>query len=74
MNQNQQPLSRVNVHEVLEKMQSKKELYEFLILDCQAYLPRIDSINVYFLKSIIRGEKDVSFLELHLYSTSNEPA
>ncbi len=44
------PLKRVNIHEVQEKFRSKKELYEFLTLDCQAYLPKVDSVNVYFFK------------------------
>ena len=41
-------------------MKSKKELYNFLLQDCQAYLPPMDSTNVYFLKQIMRGAKEVS--------------
>jgi hypothetical protein len=52
MNPNaQQPqLARVNVHELMERFRSKKELYDFLSQDCKAYLPKIDSTNVYFYK------------------------
>jgi hypothetical protein len=43
----------------MEKFQSKKELYNFLALDCEAYLPKLDTINTFFLKQVIRGEKEV---------------
>ena len=63
MNPNaQQPqLARVNVHESMEHFRSKKELYDFLCQDCKAYMPKIDSTNVYFYKQVARGTKDVSF-------------
>ena len=41
-------------------MKSKKELYNFLFRDGQAYLPPLGSTNVYFLKQVMRGDKDVS--------------
>ena len=52
MNPNAQQLglARVNVHELMERFRSKKELYDFLCQDCKAYLPKIDSTNVYFYK------------------------
>ena len=43
-------LSRMNVNDVSANMKSKKELYNFLQQDCQAYVPPMDSTNVYFLK------------------------
>jgi hypothetical protein len=43
-------LSRMNVNDVSAKMKSKKELYNFLLQDCQAYIPPMESTNVYFLK------------------------
>jgi hypothetical protein len=52
-------LTRMNVNDVSAKMKSKKELYNFLLQDCQAYLPPMDCTNVYFLKQIMRGSKDV---------------
>jgi hypothetical protein len=48
----------------MEKCQSKKEIYNFLALDCKAYLPKIESINIYFLRQIIRGEKEVRIMDL----------
>lgn len=59
VNQPLNRIERVNINEVTEKMQSKKELYNFLSLDCEAYLPKIDTVNVFFIKAIIRGSKDV---------------
>ena len=52
MNPNaQQPqLAQVNVHELMERFRSKKELYDFLCQDCKAYMPKIYSTNVYFYK------------------------
>lgn len=41
-------------------MKSKKELYTFLLQDGHAYLPSIESTNIYFLKQVIKGEKNVS--------------
>jgi hypothetical protein len=43
-------LSRVSINDLSSKMKSKKELYNFLLQDCQAYLPPMHSTNVYFLK------------------------
>jgi hypothetical protein len=54
-----QNLSNVSVSQLSSKVKSKKELFNFLVQDCQAYLPPIGSTNVYFFKAIMRGEKDV---------------
>lgn len=50
-------LSLVNVQALRQKIGNKKELYEFLTQECNAYLPKVACTNVYFLKSIINGEK-----------------
>ena len=52
-------LQGVNVNQLNAKMKSKKDLYNFLLQDCQAYLPPLDAINVYFLKQIMRGAEEV---------------
>ncbi len=57
----QNNLSRVSISELTSKMKSKKELYNFLLQDCQAYLPPMHSTNVYFLKQIMKAEKEVRF-------------
>ena len=49
-NQPQQRLEQVNVNHLIEKMQSKKDVYNFLSMECEAYLPKIDTINTFFLK------------------------
>ena len=43
-----------------EKFKSKNELYRFLAQDCGAYLPKKEATNVYFLKDIMLGKKEVS--------------
>ena len=53
-------LAQVNVNEVMEKMASKRDVYNFLTLECEAYLPKVDTVNIFFLKQITRGAKDVS--------------
>jgi hypothetical protein len=55
MQQNVNQLQAVNIHELMEKFQSKKEIYNFLTQECEAYLPKLDTINVYYLKQIVRG-------------------
>jgi hypothetical protein len=55
MNQNEQmgapdALKKVNIHAMMEKCQNKTELYNFLVQDCKAYLPKIKATNVYFFK------------------------
>ena len=49
----------MNVNQLNAKMKSKKKLYNSLLQDCQAYLPPMDANNVYFLKQIMRGAKEV---------------
>ena len=39
-------------------MKSKKELYNFLLQDCQVYQPPMDATDVYFLKQVMRGVKE----------------
>jgi hypothetical protein len=56
----QNNLSRLSINELSSKMKSKKELYNFLQQDCQAYLPPMQSTKVYFLKQIMKAEKEVS--------------
>lgn len=55
-----QRLERINIHELQEKASSKREVYNFLSLECEAYLPKPDTINIFFLKQIMRATKDVS--------------
>jgi hypothetical protein len=51
---------QVNVNVLREKVQSKRELYNFLSREGHVFLPKMESTNVYFLKEIIKGTKDVS--------------
>jgi hypothetical protein len=43
----------------MEKASNKKEIYNFLALECEAFLPKMDTVNIFFLKEIIRAEKEV---------------
>ena len=55
----QHELAKINVHELMEKVQSKRDVYNFLTQECEAYLPKMDTINIFFLKQIARGGKDI---------------
>jgi hypothetical protein len=46
-------------HLVGKQFQIEKELYNFMVQDCQAFLPPLASTNVYFLRQVMRGEKEV---------------
>ena len=60
-NQPQQNLAQVNIHQLMEKVQSKKDVFNFLSQECEAYLPKMDTVNIFLLKQITRGQKEVSF-------------
>ena len=57
-------LEQVNIHQLMEKISSKKDVFNFLTQECEAYLPKLDTVNIFFLKQITRGTKDVSLLIL----------
>lgn len=61
-------LSEINIHQLREKIGSKKELYDFLTQECNAYLPKLNCTNVYFFRSILDGKKEVRSLSLTSYS------
>ena len=55
-------LESVNIHALMEKIASKRDVYNFLALECEAYLPKMDTVNIYFLKQIARAQKDVRLI------------
>jgi hypothetical protein len=55
-----QQLQQINVLDLMNKFRSKREIYNFIAMDGQVYLPRYDSTNIYFLKQIMQGKKQVS--------------
>ena len=63
--QQQQNLQAVNVNQMMIKASSKKEIYNFLALECEAYLPKVDTINVHYLKQVVRAQKDVSIVSIN---------
>ena len=56
---NNQNAVRMNINQLKERFRSKNELFKFLSIDCSAYLPKKESTNVYFLKDIMNGRKEV---------------
>ena len=45
----------VNVKEFEAKYRSKREVYTFLTVDGDAYLPPFQDVTAYFLKDIVSG-------------------
>ena len=62
---------QINVHHILEKFQTKTELYNFLTQDCKIYLPKLRATNVYFYKQLLKGEKKVYSIILILLKQIN---
>jgi hypothetical protein len=52
--------SHVNVLDLQRRFRSKKELYDFLVHDCKAFLPKIEAVTIFFMKQITKADKDVS--------------
>ena len=72
MNQNPAYLTKVNIHEVQEKLGDKKSVYRFLTQDCNVYMPKIGSTNIYFFKQIVRNQKQVRLFFFNFASSSKE--
>ncbi|MFN9906977.1 MAG: hypothetical protein ACK56F_12800, partial [bacterium] len=64
-------LTRVNINEMMENVSSKRDIYLFLNQECEAYLPKMDTINIFSLKQVMRGTKEVSQPWPQLHSTSS---
>ena len=59
---------RVLASEFSARANSKYEIYQFLGIDAEIYLPKVNHITIYFMKDIISGEKKgKSFLSIILY-------
>ena len=48
---------RVSTKEFSTKFRSLREIHVFLSVDVKAYLPQPDTINIYFLKQLVLGQK-----------------
>ena len=59
---NQRQLSKVSIHVLSSRFKSKREMHTFLSNDGHAYLPKLESINIEFMKAVITGRKEVRAL------------
>ena len=49
---------KVNAMAAGAKFRSKKECFQFLVIDCETYLPDDEAcVTTYFLKQLINGQK-----------------
>ena len=51
------PQTQITTAEFSAKFRSKYEVYQFVTIDAQAYLPAPECVTIYFLKDLIRGQK-----------------
>ena len=51
----------INVKDFAAKYRSKREVYTFLTIDGNAYLPPFDTITIYFCKSLVQGTKKCKY-------------
>ena len=54
---NQSNKVRVTTNEFSAKFRSKNEVYTFLAVDVDAYLPPTECVTIYFLKDLVSGKK-----------------
>lgn len=52
----------ISVAAAKEKFRTKKEIYDFLVFDVQAFLPPIQDVSTFFLKDLISGKKQVGII------------
>ena len=48
---------RVTAAEFAAKYKSKREIYNFLAVDCMAYLQPYHTLTIYFIKDLMSGQK-----------------
>ena len=48
---------KVSAKTFAAKFKSKREVYNMLTVDAKAYLPKYETITIYFLKDLISGTK-----------------
>ena len=49
--------SQLTAAQFASKFKSKREVYTFLTIDAEAYLPNHESVTIYYLKELISGKK-----------------
>ena len=57
MNNNGEQRSRLNVRTVGAKMKSKREIWNFMVTDVDAFLPHEHCVTIYHLKDLLSGKK-----------------
>ena len=70
----------VNVHSFSAKYRNKREIFTFLTVDGEAYMPPFETVTVYFLKDIVEGtklcksvEKMLTFLVVSTHAVRHLP-
>jgi len=61
INGNLRARQQITAMSFASKYKSKREVYNFLTVDCHAYLPSYDNLTIYFLKDLVSGAKKSKF-------------
>ena len=57
ININSQQNVKISAKEFAAKAKSKREIFTLLTISCKAYLPKYETITIYFLKDLLSGAK-----------------
>ena len=57
INSNVMDNQKISAAMFASKVKTKHEIFRFLTIDCLAYLPKYETITIYFLKDLISGTK-----------------
>ncbi len=66
----QPPIVSTSVPDLISKARSKNEVYRILATEGNIYLPRKKSCDLFFLKQLCLGEKNVRIPAVTAYSSS----
>ena len=57
MNRANQGQAKITAKEFAAKFRSKSEVYKFITIDVNAYMPPHECVTIYFLKELVTGSK-----------------
>ena len=59
--------SQITTKEFAAKLRTKHEIYTFLTVEVQAYLPKEENITTYFMKDLLSGSKKCKYATKYFY-------
>ena len=68
MNNIDQAKERITSKEFSAKFKSKNEVYKFVTIDVNGYMPPHECVTIYYLKDIVTGVKKCKSLSCFLFA------